>query len=225
MFYGPDWGWIAGMTTALTFVGAVRAIGNPVGFVLMAMNRVRFGLVVNVLKTAVTIPMIVGGGVLFGLDGLIGGLLLSSVLGFVVTYVVLRVILGIRISAFLRACSGGPLLALPMAVLLMALSALPEGSFLRLFPVEIVLAGLVLGATALLAPGRDLAEARSLVLSRLPQRFRPGRATPPGWLSSSPRRSASTAPGEQSRHGCARPSRARSCGSLCTPLVGSGRGR
>ncbi|MBF4461891.1 MULTISPECIES: MOP flippase family protein [unclassified Rathayibacter] len=172
LFYGPQWGWIAGMTTALTVVGAVRAVGNPVGFVLMAMNRVRFGLVVNVVKTAVTVPLIVVGGMLYGLDGLIDGLLISSGLGFVVTYLVLRAVIGVRLSGFLRACSAGPLLALPMALLLLALGLLPEGSVLRLLPVEAVLAGLVLVATVLLAPGRDLAQARSLVFARLPRRLR-----------------------------------------------------
>ncbi|AZZ49180.1 colanic acid exporter [Rathayibacter rathayi] len=178
LFYGPDWGWIAGMTSALTVVGAVRAIGNPVGFILMAMDRVRFGLVVNIAKTAITIPLIVGGGVLFGLDGLIGGLLVSSVIGFFVTYGVLRVVLGVRLGAFLRACVAGPLLAAPMAAVLLLLRLLPEGSLLRLFPVELALAGLVLAATVLLAPGRDLADARSLVLSRLPARFRPRSTNP-----------------------------------------------
>ncbi|PPH84917.1 MOP flippase family protein [Rathayibacter sp. AY1D9] len=178
LFYGPGWGWIAGMTSALTVVGAVRAIGNPVGFILMAMDRVRFGLVVNIVKTAITVPMIVGGGVLFGLDGLIGGLLLSSALGFAVTCAVLRVVLGVRLGAFLRACAAGPLLAAPMAIVLLLLRLLPEGAPLRLLPVELALAGLVLGATALLAPGRDIAEARSLVLSRLPARLRLGSAAP-----------------------------------------------
>ena len=167
LFYGPDWAWIAGLTSALTVVGAARAIGNPVGPLLMATDRVRFGLVVNVGKTAVTVALIVTGGVLADLDGIIAGLVATSVLSLVVTYAVLRVVIGVGIAPFLRAALAGPALAAPAALSLLGTGLLPANAPVRLLPVELLVYAAVVVLTALWMPGAQASELRRMVLGRL----------------------------------------------------------
>jgi len=95
LVFGERWLFITPVLQLLCVVGLLRAIGNPVGSLLMAKARMDISLKFNLFKTVLFIPAILIGGKLNGVMGVTAGFLSIQIINTVLTYfVLLKPILG-----------------------------------------------------------------------------------------------------------------------------------
>ncbi|MGQ7310902.1 MOP flippase family protein [Microbacterium arabinogalactanolyticum] len=59
LVFGEKWAWAAGLVQILAVCGFIRGLANPMGVVLMARDRQRLGLIINLGKTAVSIVLMI----------------------------------------------------------------------------------------------------------------------------------------------------------------------
>ncbi len=102
VFFGSTWLWVAGLIQVLTGVGLTRAMGNPMGAILMALNRMGVGLIVNVIKSAVHILVVILGALWGGVFGAAWAALIMGVVTVITNIVLLRVLAGIPARAGIR---------------------------------------------------------------------------------------------------------------------------
>lgn len=125
--YGSRWATFAPILAVLCGVGALRALGNPVGSVVMATDNMRLGVLVNAGKLVVTIPLIVVGGLTGGAVGAAVGVLLAQLVGLGVSALVLRRLIELSVLRYLATCGTPFLIAAPMVVLLLLVRPLFGG--------------------------------------------------------------------------------------------------
>lgn len=170
--YGEQWASFAPVLAVLCFVGALRAFGNPVGFVVMATDTMRLGVAVNSVKVLFTVPAILLGGYLGGAFGAALGVGAAQVFGFGISAAVLRRAIDLPVRRYLWTSAVPFLLALPMALVLLVLNQL-VGEALPLWP-GLLLRGVaaiaVLAATFLLWREPHLLELRHAVAQQLNRR-------------------------------------------------------
>ena len=95
LLFGAKWSGVIPVLQLLCVVGLLRAIGNPVGSLLMATSRVDLSFKFNVFKTFLFIPFIIAGGMWNGVIGVTLGFLAVQVINTVLTYfVLLKPVLG-----------------------------------------------------------------------------------------------------------------------------------
>lgn len=95
LLFGEKWNSVIPVLQLLCVVGLLRAIGNPVGSLLMATSRVDLSFKFNVFKTFLFIPFIIVGGLWKGVIGVTLGFLAVQVINTVLTYfVLLKPVLG-----------------------------------------------------------------------------------------------------------------------------------
>ena len=95
LLFGEKWNSVIPVLQLLCLVGLLRAIGNPVGSLLMATSRVDLSFKFNVFKTFLFIPFIIAGGLWHGVTGVTLGFLAVQVINTVLTYfVLLKPVLG-----------------------------------------------------------------------------------------------------------------------------------
>ncbi|MFK4115802.1 MOP flippase family protein [Microbacterium sp. NPDC006705] len=126
--FGREWIWITPVLQILAMVGLTRALANPIGATLMATDRMRLGLIINLVKSLVTIALVITGSVSGGVVGAALGLLIAGILTLVINSFLLRHLLGMRLRTFLWAHVYGPLLVLPMAIATWGAMVLVEAS-------------------------------------------------------------------------------------------------
>lgn len=167
--YGEQWAAYAPVLAVLCGVGALRAFGNPVGFIVMATDNMRLGVAVNGLKALFTVPAILVGGYLGGAFGAALGVGAAQVFGFGVSAAVLKGAIRLPVRRYLWSSAVPVLLALPMALVLLALNQL-VGTALPLWP-GLILRGVaalaVLAATFLLWREPHLLELRAGIAHQL----------------------------------------------------------
>lgn len=116
VFFGTSWLWIAGLVQVLAGVGVARAMGNPMGAILMALNRMGVGVVVNIIKSTFHIAVVIFATMRWGVYGAAYAALFMGVVTIIVNMVLLRVLAGISIRDSL-VDHGRPLvLTVPMVV-------------------------------------------------------------------------------------------------------------
>lgn len=95
LLFGDKWNSIIPVLQLLCVCGLLRAIGNPVGSLLMATSRVDLSFKFNVFKTFLFIPFIIAGGLWQGVIGVTLGFLTVQLINTVLTYfVLLKPVLG-----------------------------------------------------------------------------------------------------------------------------------
>lgn len=95
LVFGEKWNSIIPVLQLLCIVGLLRAVGNPIGSLLMAKARVDISFKFNVFKTFLFIPAIIIGGHMGGAIGVTLGFLLVQIISTVLTYfVVIKPLLG-----------------------------------------------------------------------------------------------------------------------------------
>ncbi|WP_318357951.1 MOP flippase family protein [Enterobacter sp.] len=95
LVFGEKWNSIIPILQLLCIVGLLRAVGNPVGSLLMAKARVDISFKFNVFKTFLFVPAIIAGGHLGGALGVTLGFLLVQIINTVLTYfVMIKPVLG-----------------------------------------------------------------------------------------------------------------------------------
>lgn len=95
VFFGSQWLWVAGLIQVLTGVGLTRAMGNPMGAILMALNRMGVGLVVNVIKSSVHILVVILGALWGGVFGAAWAAFAMGVVTVITNIVLLKILAGI----------------------------------------------------------------------------------------------------------------------------------
>ncbi|GAL57489.1 putative lipopolysaccharide transporter WzxC [Pseudescherichia vulneris NBRC 102420] len=95
LVFGEKWRGIIPILQLLCIVGLLRAVGNPIGSLLMAKARVDISFKFNLFKTALFVPAIILGGQWAGALGVTLGFLLVQVINTVLSYfVMIRPVLG-----------------------------------------------------------------------------------------------------------------------------------
>ncbi|RPH29069.1 colanic acid exporter [Buttiauxella warmboldiae] len=103
LVFGDKWQFITPILQLLCVVGLLRAIGNPIGSLLMAKARVDISFKFNVFKTCLFIPAIVIGGHLAGALGVTLGFLLVQVVNTVLSYfVMIKPVLGASFRQYIQ---------------------------------------------------------------------------------------------------------------------------
>lgn len=87
--FGQKWMFIVGVMQVLCIAGLLRAIGNPIGSLLMAKARVDLSFKFNVVKIFMFAPALFFGAKSAGLMGVAIGFLLVQLLNTYLTYFVL----------------------------------------------------------------------------------------------------------------------------------------
>ncbi len=157
LVFGDKWTFIIPILQLLCVVGLLRAIGNPIGSLLMARARVDISFKFNVFKIFLFIPAIFIGGYTGGAMGVTLGFLAVQLLNTVLSYfVMIKPVLGPSYRAYLMSIWLPLRLSIPTLVVSYALGPLLKGSL----PLSLVL-GLQIAAGA-------LAFIAVLILSRHP---------------------------------------------------------
>jgi len=95
LVFGEKWRGIIPILQLLCIVGLLRAVGNPIGSLLMAKARVDISFKFNLFKTALFVPAIILGGQWAGALGVTLGFLLVQIINTVLSYfVMIRPVLG-----------------------------------------------------------------------------------------------------------------------------------
>lgn len=179
VLFGERWLWIVPIIRILAFVAIFRAVGNPIGPLITAADRLRLGLGVNVVKTSLLIPIVILGGAIGGATGIAGGLLVFSVLGFFFGYFILHRVLRTPFIPYVAASFGATIASVPMALAVWGTSSLmadlTSSALLRLV-VSALVGVLVLLLSLVLLPGWPFTDVRRLVADVL---GRPAGAAPP----------------------------------------------
>ncbi|WP_353114327.1 MOP flippase family protein [Microbacterium sp.] len=116
VFFGESWLWIAGLVQVLAGVGITRAMGNPMGAILMALNRMGVGVIVNVIKSTFHVLIVIAATVIWGVYGTSYAALLMGVVTIIVNLVLLRALAGIPIRDGLVDHLKPLVLAVPMVI-------------------------------------------------------------------------------------------------------------
>lgn len=98
VFFGEKWLWITGLLQILAGVGLTRAMGNPMGAILMSLNRMGVGLTVNVIKSTVHIAVVIAGAYWGGVFGAAWAAFAMGIVTVLVNIVLLRVLAGIPVK-------------------------------------------------------------------------------------------------------------------------------
>lgn len=172
VIYGPQYRSFGGVLAVLCFVGMLRTLGNPVGFVLMATDNMKLGLSVNVAKAAIGVPIILGGASLGGALGAAAGALITQVLGFGVSAWMLKRTIGLTLRRYLWSSALPFVVALPMVIAVAALGVVLPATLDTVLALLIkgVVAVAVLAATFLLSRDPLVLNFRIPLQSRLQRR-------------------------------------------------------
>ncbi|NJP30806.1 MOP flippase family protein [Micromonospora thermarum] len=163
---GSKWSWVAPTLQLLSVVGILRAFGNPMGVVLMALDRMKLGFVINVAKAAVTIAAVTVGAMVDGMRGTATALVGVSLLSLVVNYLLLRRLLGVTFLQYAAPHWLAVRLALPMVIVLAGMTLMGgglEGS-LAWFVAKVVVGGGTYLATLALTRSPLVADLRGLAV-------------------------------------------------------------
>ncbi|MBM0225696.1 MOP flippase family protein [Micromonospora sp. ATA51] len=124
---GSKWLWIVPALQLLSVVGILRAFGNPMGVIFMALDRMRLGFMINLARTVVTIACVMTGAMLDGMVGTAVALMGVSLLSLVVNYVLLRALLGITLVQYAAPYWLTVRLTVPMAIVVASMTLLDRG--------------------------------------------------------------------------------------------------
>ncbi|HHT5702490.1 TPA: MOP flippase family protein [Raoultella planticola] len=115
--FGQKWMFIVGVMQVLCIAGLLRAIGNPIGSLLMAKARVDLSFKFNVVKIFMFAPALFFGAKSAGLMGVAIGFLLVQLLNTYLTYFVLiRPVLGKCYKEYIHSIVSPLLHVIPMIV-------------------------------------------------------------------------------------------------------------
>ncbi|WP_424936239.1 MULTISPECIES: MOP flippase family protein [Bacteria] len=150
--FGAEWSEFGTILAILAIAGMFRALGNPLGSLLMATNRMRLGVYINMVRTAFNIPLVILMTMAWGVTGAAWAMVVMGVMSYFIGFGCLRVVTGVDMRSYLAATLPPFLLSIPMAVVVAGLSLLMAGqpSLIRLL-VLIPVALLVLAGTLLLS--------------------------------------------------------------------------
>jgi lipopolysaccharide exporter len=169
---GDKWIWITPLLQILAIVGYLRALGNPMGVILMAANRMRLGLIVNLVKAVATISAVLAGAALWGTVGVALALAFIAAATVAVNFFLMRHILRLRLRAFVGAQIVPLLVVGPMAVVVAIVSwaMRPLNGDLVTLIVATVLGAAVYVATVFHSRVSVLVELRGIVGRRVGKR-------------------------------------------------------
>lgn len=168
--YGERWAWIAPLISLLAVVGMLRAVGNPVGFLVQATDNLRMSVIMNALKAVVTVPCVFIGAAMGGVHGAAYALIGTQLFSFLLTYVVVRRILRIGFGDYLRPLAVSVGLALPLLIVMALTTFVANRVFDDALPSLLLQVGLgaaVLAATFLLSRNDTVAQVRQIMLRRV----------------------------------------------------------
>lgn len=115
--FGDKWGWATSLVQILAVCGLLRALVNPMGVVLMARNRQRLGLAINIGKTTLSILVMATAIQIGGVTGAAVALAVSGVISLVINHFLLRHLLDARFGMIVWAHAMPLLAAVPAALL------------------------------------------------------------------------------------------------------------
>lgn len=143
--YGPTWTSFGPVLAILCLAGWIRALGYPVGSLLAATDNIPLGVRLNILLTAVNIPVILALTIFGGVEGAAWSMVAMGWVSYFAGYWCLRRVTGARFGDYVRATA--PAFTLPIAP---AVTVLLLGTVLGGLPLLLRLGIEVLGALVVL---------------------------------------------------------------------------
>lgn len=121
IIFGDTWLWIIPMIKILCVAGIFRALCNPSGVLLLAIGKVRFGLIFNAMKTFLFfIPLLYFSSKYYLINGVVFSLLGFQIINFIANGFIFKALLQFRFKDYLITCSKSVMYALPLAIILLA---------------------------------------------------------------------------------------------------------
>ncbi|WP_336626683.1 MULTISPECIES: MOP flippase family protein [unclassified Microbacterium] len=121
--FGSSWLWVTPVLQVLALAGYTRAVGNPMGAILMAADRMKLGALVNLVKSIVSIAIIVVFGLSWSTIGVAYGMFVVGLAGMLVNYFLLVYTIGLSPRSAITSNLVGVLFSLPVFVVVWAISA------------------------------------------------------------------------------------------------------
>ena len=148
--YGERWATFGPVLAILAIAGAIRSLGYPTGSLLAGTDNLRLGVALNIGRTIVNIPLILGMTFAWGIEGAAWSLVVMAVVSYVLGFVCLHHVAPTSVRAYISATLVPVMLAIPPAAAVAVTGwALGAASPIVRLPVQVA-AGLVLFAAALL---------------------------------------------------------------------------
>ena len=102
IFYGERWTWIASTASLICVAGMLRALGFPMGPLLAALDHIKLGFAVNIVKTALALPTSIWLTARFGLVGAAWSMVVTQMMSMVISAWLLRRILQVSPLTYSR---------------------------------------------------------------------------------------------------------------------------
>jgi lipopolysaccharide exporter len=165
---GKEWLWIIPMLQILSLYGITRAVGNPMGAVLMATNHVRLGFWINVIKAGVTVVVVYGAILAFGIEGSAWAMFGLGLASIILNAVLLKVLLGMSFTSFSMSILMPVLLALPVLIVTGILTEVTD-SLPAVWQLAFIFASatIIIGATVLTSRNPILVDMKSFALTMI----------------------------------------------------------
>ncbi|NUU67360.1 MOP flippase family protein [Enterobacteriaceae bacterium BIT-l23] len=154
LVFGEKWNFIIPILQLLCVVGLLRAIGNPIGSLLMAKARVDISFKFNVFKIFLFIPAIILGGKFGGALGVTLGFLTVQVINTILSYfVMIKPVLGSSYRDYILSIWLPFRLSIPTLVVSYGLGLALKGQMAlgALLALQIIAGGLAFGAALILS--------------------------------------------------------------------------
>lgn len=142
--YGEKWAPFGPVLAVLALAGALRSLGYPVGSLLAGTDNLRLGVFLNVGRTIVNVPLILGMTLVWGVDGAAWSMVVMAAVSYVLGYVCLHHVVPTAPGAYVRASVTPIVLSLPPAAAVLAVGWLAEAAS----PLARLVAQVVVGAGA-----------------------------------------------------------------------------
>ncbi|OZQ46312.1 MOP flippase family protein [Klebsiella variicola] len=168
VLFGQNWMFIVSAMQLLSLAGLLRAIGNPIGSLLMAKARVDLSFKFNVVKIFMFAPALYFGAKYAAVTGVAVGFLSVQTLNTILTYFVLiRPVLGKCYLEYISSIISPFLHVVPMIMVISFLNEVLtlDNKLFSLF-IKILIGVLVYGITILVSKNTLLAEVKSAFLKR-----------------------------------------------------------
>lgn len=170
--FGERWTWTVPLVSVVCIAGVLRSIGYPIGPLLSALDEIRLGFMVNIVKTAITLPVVIWLTATWGGIGAAWGMVCAQVLSMIISAWLLKRIVNITgleyATAALRAVSSS---VLPIAGAWVTCQSMDRLNFA--YTIQLLASGVVwlvlVGIVVRLGLGGAPRELRAL-LSRTPLR-------------------------------------------------------
>ncbi|MFJ4158829.1 MOP flippase family protein [Microbacterium testaceum] len=155
--YGEKWAPFGPVLSILALAGAIRSLGYPVGSLLAGTDELRLGVLLNVARTVMNVPLILAMTAVWGVEGAAWSLVVMAVVSYGLGYLCLHHVVATPLILYLRATLTPIVLALPPAAAVLAVGWAAQSAPMSVrLSAQVVVGTAVFGAALLFCPDRTV---------------------------------------------------------------------